>query len=119
MSATAAPLDRNFARRDDQVADGAIEERRIVGAVVVVARRGKILYGRTAGVANREANEPMRQARSSAWPRRYPEAARSAAARRRDGHPPRDGGGNDQGCDGMMGAFPDALRDAIYGWQAG
>ncbi|TPI42100.1 beta-lactamase family protein [Mesorhizobium sp. B3-1-6] len=61
MSATAAPLDRNFARRVDQVVDGAIEERRIVGAVVLVARRGEILYGRAAGVADREANEPMRQ----------------------------------------------------------
>ncbi|TPI14584.1 hypothetical protein FJW10_24725 [Mesorhizobium sp. B4-1-1] len=100
MSATAAPPDRNFARRVDQVADGAIEERRIVGAVVVVARRGKILYGRAAGVADREANEPTR---SSARPRRYPEAARSAAARR----PPRDGGSNDQGCDRRHdGRFP-------------
>jgi len=61
MSATATPLDRSFARRIDQVVDRAIEERRIVGTVILVARRGELLYGRAAGLADRESNKPMQQ----------------------------------------------------------
>lgn len=59
MFATAAPLDRDFPRRVDQVVDRAIEERRVVGTVILVARRGEVLYGRAAGLADREANKPM------------------------------------------------------------
>ncbi|WP_292167409.1 hypothetical protein [Mesorhizobium sp.] len=35
----AAPLDRNFGQRLDQVVDRAVDEGRIVGAVVLVASR--------------------------------------------------------------------------------
>ena len=43
----------------DAVIDQAIAEQRIVGAVVLVARDGKIVYQRAAGVADRETRKPM------------------------------------------------------------
>ncbi|MFD1983574.1 serine hydrolase domain-containing protein [Mesorhizobium newzealandense] len=54
-----APLDHDFGRRVDQVVDRAIEPERIVGAVILVARRGEILYSRAAGFADRESKKPM------------------------------------------------------------
>jgi len=45
--------------RLDSVIDSAIAEKRIVGAVVLVARDGKIVYRRAAGLADREAGKPM------------------------------------------------------------
>ncbi|TIS58789.1 MAG: beta-lactamase family protein [Mesorhizobium sp.] len=54
-----APLDRNFGRRLDQVVDRAVEEGRIVGAVILVARRGEILHSRAAGFADRESEKSM------------------------------------------------------------
>lgn len=61
MSATTSstPLDHEFGGRVDQVIDKAVEEGRIVGAVILVARRGEILYSRAAGLADREAQKPM------------------------------------------------------------
>ena len=61
MSATtnSTPLDHEFGGRVDRVIDRAVEEGRIVGAVILVARRGEILYSRAAGLADREAQKPM------------------------------------------------------------
>jgi CubicO group peptidase (beta-lactamase class C family) len=41
-------------RRIDHVIDRAISEQRIVGAVVLVSRRGKLIYRASAGLADRE-----------------------------------------------------------------
>ncbi|WP_342778125.1 serine hydrolase domain-containing protein [Mesorhizobium norvegicum] len=54
-----APLDHDFGGRVDQVVDRAVEAERIVGAVILVARRGEILYSRAAGLADRESKKPM------------------------------------------------------------
>ena len=59
MPVTAAPLDDNFGRRVDEVIDRAVEEERVVGAVILVARRGEVLYSRAAGLADREAKKPI------------------------------------------------------------
>lgn len=45
--------------RLDAVLDRALAERRIVGAVVMVARDGATVYARAAGQADREAGRPM------------------------------------------------------------
>jgi len=57
---TAAP-DAALAARIDPVIDRALAEHRLVGAVVLVARDGKVVYRRAAGLADREAGRPMRQ----------------------------------------------------------
>jgi CubicO group peptidase (beta-lactamase class C family) len=44
----------------DAVIDRAIAEQRIVGAVVLVSRDGKLVYERAAGLADREAKRPMK-----------------------------------------------------------
>lgn len=51
--------DAAMAARIDRVVETAITERRIVGAVVVVARDGRIVHARAAGMADREAGLPM------------------------------------------------------------
>ena len=38
-----------------------MEDRRIVGTVVLVAERGETVYGRAAGFADREAGQPMQE----------------------------------------------------------
>lgn len=45
----------------DRVIDDAIEGRRIVGAVIVAARNGEIVYRHAAGYADREAGRPIRE----------------------------------------------------------
>ncbi len=45
----------------DAAIDGAINEARIVGAVVLVAQGGQIIYRRAAGLADREREIPMRE----------------------------------------------------------
>lgn len=45
--------------RIDGVLDRAIAEQRLVGVVVLVARDGKVVYHRAAGLADREAKRPM------------------------------------------------------------
>jgi CubicO group peptidase (beta-lactamase class C family) len=45
----------------DGVIERALAERRIVGAVVLVAHDGRLAYARAAGLADREANRPMRE----------------------------------------------------------
>ncbi|MFT3800512.1 MAG: serine hydrolase domain-containing protein [Burkholderiaceae bacterium] len=44
----------------DPVIDGAIADRRLVGAVVLIDLEGRPLYRRAAGMADREAGAPMR-----------------------------------------------------------
>ena len=46
--------------RLDQVLNAAVQQRRIVGAVVVVAQDGQLLYRHAVGHADREAKRPMR-----------------------------------------------------------
>ena len=46
--------------RLDRVIERALEDRRIVGTVVVVAKKGHVAYGRAAGFADREAGRSMR-----------------------------------------------------------
>lgn len=46
--------------RIDAALNSALEDRRLVGAVVIVARRGEIIYRQAAGLADREAGVPMR-----------------------------------------------------------
>ena len=50
---------RALAQRLDRVLDGAIAEQRIVGAVVLVARGGTLVYHRPVGLLDREARLPM------------------------------------------------------------
>jgi len=47
--------------RLDRAIDRALEDRRIVGTVVVAAQDGNIVYGRAAGFADREAGRPMQE----------------------------------------------------------
>jgi CubicO group peptidase (beta-lactamase class C family) len=58
-----APLaqapDAALKARIDGVLDRAIAQQRLVGVVVLVARDGKLVYHRAAGLADREANRPM------------------------------------------------------------
>ncbi|WP_437486879.1 serine hydrolase domain-containing protein [Sorangium sp. So ce1014] len=58
----AAPRgDEPLQRRLDAVVEAATAEGRIVGAVVVVARDGQVVYRRAAGFADREAGRPVRE----------------------------------------------------------
>jgi CubicO group peptidase (beta-lactamase class C family) len=50
-----------LAARVDRAIDRALEDRRIVGTVVLVAERGDIVYRRTAGLADREAGRSMQE----------------------------------------------------------
>src|SRR6185295_15464826 len=45
----------------DSALDRALDEQRIVGAVVLIARDGEIVYRRAAGLADRERGIPMRE----------------------------------------------------------
>ena len=47
--------------RLDRVIERALEDRRIVGTVVLVAKGGDIVYGRAAGFADREAGRSMQE----------------------------------------------------------
>ena len=47
--------------RLDIVIDRAVKEEKIVGATMLVARNGKIVYRRTAGLNDREAKKPLRE----------------------------------------------------------
>lgn len=57
----AIAVDPALARRIDAVLDRMLEEQHLVGAVVLVAREGKLVYHRAAGLADREANRPVRE----------------------------------------------------------
>lgn len=56
----AAP-DPALAGRIDAVIDRALAAQQLVGAVVLVARDGKLVYARAAGLADREAKQPVRE----------------------------------------------------------
>src|SRR5215212_10826609 len=57
---SATALASNFPAIDSAI-DRALAENRIVGAVVLVARDGEIVYRRAAGLADRERAIPMRE----------------------------------------------------------
>jgi len=60
VNPTALPARENsLQERLDSVIDSAIAEKRVVGTVVLVARDGKVVYHRAAGLADREAGRPM------------------------------------------------------------
>lgn len=48
-------------RRLDAAVEAALADKRIVGTVVLVAKDGKLVYSRAAGLADREAGVPMRE----------------------------------------------------------
>src|SRR5262245_52114758 len=54
-------IDTPLSIRLDRAIDRALDDRRIVGTVVLVARRGDIVYGRAAGFADREAGRSMQE----------------------------------------------------------
>ena len=51
----------NLAGRVNIVLDNAIAEKRLVGAVALVAKDGELVYRRAAGLADREAGRAMRE----------------------------------------------------------
>ncbi|WP_038784111.1 serine hydrolase domain-containing protein [Burkholderia pseudomallei] len=53
--------DAALAARLDRVLGAALGERRIVGAVALVARHGRLVYRRAHGLAERETQRPMRE----------------------------------------------------------
>ena len=52
-------MDRDLAGRLDAVIDAALAAKRIVGTTVLAARAGTLVYGRAAGLADREAGMAM------------------------------------------------------------
>jgi CubicO group peptidase (beta-lactamase class C family) len=60
-SAASLPTESAFSERIDRVVAKAISENRIVGAVVIVSRDGKVLYEKASGLADRERNLPMQK----------------------------------------------------------
>lgn len=61
VGTSAAPATPDLATRVDAAIDRALASRRIVGAVVLVAQDGRLVYRRAAGLADREAGTPMRE----------------------------------------------------------
>lgn len=59
MAALERRFDTALAARLDPILDAALAESRIVGAVALVARRGRLAYARAAGEADREAGRAM------------------------------------------------------------
>lgn len=59
-TAVIAP-DAALAARVDSAIDRALADQRIVGTVVLVAKDGKLVYHRAAGLADREAKKPMHE----------------------------------------------------------
>jgi CubicO group peptidase (beta-lactamase class C family) len=59
--ARSSATDNTLSSRLDSVIDQAIAEKRIVGAVTIVAKNGKIVYHRAVGYADREAKTPMKE----------------------------------------------------------
>ena len=53
--------DPALAARVDTAIDTALAEQKVVGLVVMIARDGQIVYSRAAGLADREAKQPMRE----------------------------------------------------------
>ncbi len=61
VATPAQRCDAGLNARLDSVIDRAINENRIVGAVVLVTCDGQVVYRRAAGFADREARRPMRE----------------------------------------------------------
>src|SRR5215469_9691432 len=61
VAPAALPPQDTLEQRLDAVISTAVAEHRIVGAVVLVARDGTVVYHRAAGLADREAARPMRE----------------------------------------------------------
>ncbi len=59
VAATASATDVPLQKRLDPVIEQAIKDQRIVGAVVLVAKDGKVVYKKAAGLADREAKRPV------------------------------------------------------------
>jgi CubicO group peptidase (beta-lactamase class C family) len=51
--------DQSLAKRVQGVSQQAIDEGRIVGSVVLVARHGRVVYANASGYADREQKKPM------------------------------------------------------------
>src|ERR1044071_9446707 len=60
FTAAAQPDSGTLKQKVDAVVDQAIKEKRIVGAVVLVARDGKTVYQRAAGMADIQRQQPMK-----------------------------------------------------------
>lgn len=61
VSAASLPKENVVGEQVDRVVAKAIEEHRIVGAVVMVAQNGQVLYDKASGLADREQNRPMQK----------------------------------------------------------
>jgi len=61
MSNSQMPSPDNMQMRIDRVIDEAVGAEKIVGTVAIVARQGKVIYERAAGLSNREDDIPMEQ----------------------------------------------------------
>jgi CubicO group peptidase (beta-lactamase class C family) len=61
MPTATAAVKSDLADRVDRVVDSALEQKKIVGTVVVVLRNGRVLYHRAAGSSDREAGREMKQ----------------------------------------------------------
>ncbi|MGK9231509.1 beta-lactamase family protein [Inquilinus limosus] len=57
----ATPADPALSPRIDAAIDKALADKRIVGTVVLIARDGRLVYRRAAGLADREAGRPVRE----------------------------------------------------------
>jgi hypothetical protein len=115
--------------RLDHAIETALQDKRIVGTVVLVAEGGDIVYGRAAGFADREAGRPMEENcifLLSSWPSRSLRPRRSGCVEARAGHrhsAPRAGGANEltvvaltnTAFEGMIGRFTVDVRNAVYG----
>jgi CubicO group peptidase (beta-lactamase class C family) len=55
------PADAALAERVDAVLSRALDAQRLVGAVVLIARDGRLVYHRAAGFADRESRTPIRE----------------------------------------------------------
>jgi len=56
-----ASRDPVLAQRVDAAIDKAVAEQQLVGVVVMIARDGKLVYSRAAGLADREGGKPVRE----------------------------------------------------------
>ncbi|MCA3643750.1 MAG: beta-lactamase family protein, partial [Methylobacterium sp.] len=60
-SSLQSSTDPALAERIDAVLSRQLDTQRLVGAVVLVARDGELVYRRAAGFADRESRTPMRE----------------------------------------------------------
>jgi CubicO group peptidase (beta-lactamase class C family) len=55
------PADAALAERVDAVLSRTLDAHRLIGAVVLIARDGRLVYHRAGGFADRESRTPMRE----------------------------------------------------------